>query len=297
MIQKDEVLFFSIHYRRSLFFEDTVLRIMNAGYKFLIYHTGGNNGFGKFAAQHPNIIYKETNPTSFDGAMMELRQSNLLDRYKYLVHLDNDCFLSGTTDLEEYLSECIEENYDFVCHTVSEPYLKYDEYPKGKHIIEVKDLRFADGDPPVPVPHFENAYLFISKSMWDRLSAHDVGHMRRFISAVHRNRAKIGAHKCRYMWNYTNYGNEWFHIGHLMEKYLTIENGQNLFKYNKESSFDQFRIAYFLAQEELYGYGIYRDNTIRENLNKLYDHMGGREYLLSKWNETVKGTCLENWNA
>ncbi len=295
MNNEDETLFFSIHYRRSLFFEDTVLRIANAGYKFLIYHTGGENRFDKFGIQHPNIIYRETTPTSFDGAMMELRQSNLFNGYKYLIHLDNDCFLSGTLELEEYLHECVEDRYDFVCHTVGKPYLEYNEYPKRKQITEVQDIKFLDGEPPVPVPHFENAYLFITKRIWDRLTVHDVGHMRRFIHAVYKNKAKIGAHKCKYMWNYTNYGMEWFHIGHLMEKYLTIESGQNLTKYNSQSSFDQFRIAYFVAQEEIYGHRIYQDNTIRNNLERLYEYMGSREYLLSIWNEITKETCMENW--
>jgi hypothetical protein len=234
--------------------------------------------------------------------MMAFKANNLLNIApiaQYIIHLDNDCFLSDTNELEEYIEEFIAGDYDYACHLVSQAVA--DQFKSDSHICHVTNQSIVyldDSGIPSPFPHYENAYQIMKKSMWDRLSVEEVGHHRKFIAALHKQGAKMGAHKASYLWDYTNWGKEWLHIGHIMEKHISLEGSstQELTKYNKNSDFDRFRAGYFAAQERYYGSKIYSDR-MHSRLQIYYAHFGGKDIVLDAWDRICRGTCMENWRV
>lgn len=300
MIDKSKIVFVSNYYRHSFFFKDTIRRILNSGYDVVIQSTGGSNEFGTLNLTHPQLSVVNAGNKSYDAGVVSLKENINFSKYDYIILLDNDLFMSSIVEMEEYIGEFIGGGYDFACHLVGEKYSNMYDYG-NKHIAEVKDQAFLPPeliDQPdilTPSPHWENAYLIVRREMWDKMSSLDVSHHRRFIHAVHRENAKLGSHKANYRWGFTNWGREWFHVGHLMSYYLYLE-GKNIEKFDRDSEFDLFRAGYFFAQEEKYGPGIY-SSKINESLMMLEKHIGGKSKALDVWNKYIKDTCMENWEA
>lgn len=298
-MKKEEVLFYSNHYKRCWFFEDTVRRIADAGYKWAILLTGSPGPFRHCHVDHPRVKFYETSQTSYDSGMVTFKRSGILLQpgVKYLVHIDNDCFLNGIQELEEYLEEFVDGGYDYACHLVGNPAAS--RYPTETHIAHVFDQKMIPSldtpDTPTPDPHYENAYQAIRVSAYQKLTEFDVGHHRRFLAALHKTGAKMGAHKASYRWDYSNWGKEWFHVGHIFEKYLQLEanNLAGIQRYNPDSEFDLFRCGFFVAQERCYG-NIYPSSFVPA-LEAYYAHMGGQDRALECWSRLTQGTCMENW--
>lgn len=300
MVDQDEVLLYSNHFKRCRFFEDTVRRLADAGYTWVILHTGPPGHFRECQVEHPFVVKMRANPTSYDSGMMTFKGAGMLEHpdVKYLVHIDNDCYLSGLDEFEAVLEEFVSGCYDYACHLVGRA--SNDRYASSGQLSRVDDQMFKDNgpnEPPTPEPHYENAYQIIRKQLWDKLSMHDVGHHRRFLKALADRGAVFGARKASYHWDYSNYGKEWFHVGHLFEKHLQLEanNRDAIRRYNPESDFDLFRAGYFAAQEEYYG-DIY-PAAFKAALAFYWTHMGGRTKCLDTWTKYTTGTCMENWKV
>lgn len=288
------ITFYTNYYKQTHFFDDTIRRIANAGYKWVVLLTGPPGPFRGCPIDHPNVQIVQGPPTSYDNGMMIFKQNNLLPETELICHIDCDCFLSGTEELEEYIQEFQDVEYDYACHTVGSP--ASSRYPTDTHIAPVYDQHFKDNgptEPPTPEPHYENAYQLIRKSIWNKLTVQEVGHHRRFLYALDQHGAKFGSHRANYRWDYTNWGREWWHIGHIFEKYSTIESGQSYDKYNSESEFDMFRAGFFAAQERIYG-DIYPE-PFRQRVHQFYEYFGGKQAVLNCWDIIVSGTCMENW--
>jgi len=295
MIDKSKVVFITNHFRRSLFFEATLKKILDLDYNVVVQNTGGRSEFGNLGLKHKNLTQFGNGQIAYDAGMVNFRRKFDFNEYEYVVLLDNDLFMSDTNELEEYLQEFIDGKYDFTCHLVGEDSSIL--YKNGdRHIAEVKDQTFTppgegmEADILTPAPHWENAYLIISQSMWKKMSVKDVSHHRRFIAAVHREGAKMGSHKASYRWGYTNWGKEWFHMGYLMDYYMALDRG-NVGRF-KETEFDLFRAGYFFAQLRTFGEGIYPPK-LAAVVTKLGVHVGGIDKALSCWDRNVMGTCME----
>lgn len=301
-INKSEVVIFSNHHRRNEFFEDTMLRFMKAGYFVMVQDTGGENPFGKFSVRFPGfLLHKQIASTSYDGGMMEWKRSNLFDKkVKYLVHVDNDCFVSDMSGFEEYLTEFIQDDYDFAGHLVSEASCNRYDYSNSR-LAPIKDMTITvpsnPNDIPTPQPHYETSYTIIKKDLWDDLTIEEVGHMRRFVVAMHNRGAKFASHKASYRWNYTSWGKEWLHLGDIMGKYYVLASNDP-FKYNPDGEFDKYRIGWFAFHDEVYPDSeVFAHPHIRARLNSLYEYFGGKEKVLDCWKALTKNTCMENWKA
>jgi hypothetical protein len=293
-----DITFYTNYYKQTHFFDDTIRRVANAGYQWVVLLTGPPGPFRDCPVNHPNVRIVQGPPTSYDNGMMIFKQKGLLPDTELICHIDCDCFLNGTDELHEYIDEFERDSYDYACHTVGST--ASNRYTSDGLIAPVHDQMFKDNgpsEPPTPEPHYENAYQLIRKSIWDKLTVHDVGHHRRFLYALHQHGAKFGSHKATYRWDYTNWGKEWWHIGHIFEKYSTLESAGHITKYNPESEFDMFRAGFFAAQEAWYGHDIY-PAWFHKRLNKFYDHFGGLDAVLYCWARVIQGTCMEigTWN-
>jgi hypothetical protein len=230
--------------------------------------------------------------------MMEWRRSGLLSGpHKYIVHIDNDLFLSGTREFTEYLEEFVQGGYDFAGHLVSQATCDRYQYSSGT-LAHVQDLWIqpatGPGDVATPNPHWETSYMILKTSLWESLTVEEVGHMRKFVIAMSQRGARMAAHKATYRWDYSAWGKEWFHLGHIMEKYSKLENSTP-FAYGPESSFDKFRVGW-LAFHKL----IYPESNIFSKvdarLTELVNYFGGEKVILDYFHDLARGTCLENWS-
>ena len=291
-MEKHQVGFYTNYYKQNYFFDDTLKSIANDGYQIKVLLTGPAGEFRTPRIQHPNIEIIENTPTSFDDGMRIFKQSGVLSSFDYLVYIDNDCFLSTTKELEEYLQEFEDGKYGYVCHLVGD--VDNNLYSTNSHICHVPEITVTHEEIPVCNPHFEATYQIIDRNVYDKLTPEEDIHHRKFLAAMIRHNTKIGAHKASYLWNYSSYGKEWFHIGHLMEKYYVIESGQNLGRYKESTDFDLFRLGFLAVQEDSYGIDIY-SSSFKKSLDKCLLLSGGRDKAINCWNKYTKNTCLENW--
>jgi hypothetical protein len=289
---EDKVTIVSNHHRRSLFFESTMQRLSDAGFKKIVIQNTGAGPMGNYQGPSSKII--NLGQSTYDNGMIKLKQTLSNDDSEYIVLIDNDCFLSDTNHFKEYLNDFEKGNYDFACHFIG-AHLYTDDYVFKGSLAPVTDQKILPADVfpwIVPDPHWENAYLIIRRSMWDKLSVDDVSHGRKYIAALVRENAKLAVHKALYVGTHSHYGDEWFHVGALMRHYHLIES-KKLGQVSVESPFDKARLGYFIFQEEIYG-DIYPGN-IKQNLEAFYTKLGGKDSCLTAWKELIKGTCMEGW--
>jgi hypothetical protein len=214
--------------------------------------------------------------------------------HEVILLIDNDCFLSGTEHLDKFLYDFVKGDYDFACHHVSRH--DYKGYQFEGCIAPVPDQKFGPANiyPGfVPIPHWENAYLLIRKELWDRLSEDDVSHTRKWIKAVVREKAKLGAHRAEYRATHTHFGDEWFHVGNLMNYYNKIDSGDAR-GFRHDSGLDMSRLGYFVAQADIYSIDIY-PQTQRRNLLKIVTSHG-KNHVLAAWERLTEGTCMQTWS-
>lgn len=272
---KQSTLIISNHHRRSYLFEQTMNMLWNNGYQNILIHDTGNCTWGKYQGKCSE--YKELGWISYDQGMIEFKKRIDTSKYKRIIMLDNDLFLSDINHFEKYLSEFITDKYDFACHHVSADCYKDYIYQQDNCItlLDKQDFIPTDVYPGfVPNPHWENAYLIITTELFNKISQDDISHGRKWIKAMARENARMGAHKANYKLIYSHYGPEWFHVGNLFGYYYRLENQQ---EFNPESTLDMSRLGYFFHQESFCP-GI----TPNGLLDKYKDF---ETVALKKWNE------------
>lgn len=298
----DRVLVISTHYKRSGFFETTVRRLLNDGFFVAVLDTGNGSFGGRFSVsvmRHKNLFTFSTNPTSYDGSMIEWK-TKFLPMFQpppdYIVYIDNDLYLSGTEELKQYLTEFVSKDIDFASHLVREDVRRRYSFAPGEQIALVDNMVIHPGEIPTPEPHFESSYMIIKHSLWEQLSTEDVGHMRKFITSISNHNAKIGAHYADYLWNYSAWGREWFHVGDIMNRYGQLDGSQP-FRHTG-SEYDLFRVGYFAAHEKYYpGSSILSAPQVKDRLVELYNLVGGKKEALACWDRISQNTCLQNWKV
>jgi len=281
------VLVISNHHRRSLYFEDTMKRIYDGGYKDIIIQETGSRRWGDYKG--PCQQYLNANSIPYDQGMINFKQhlKYTLTHYDTILLVDNDCFISDTNHLNQYIQDFRDGGYDFACHHVSASCYT-DEYKFQGCIAPVpkQEILPATVYPFfVPEPHWENAYLLIKTDMWNKLTLDDVSHGRKYIKALVREGAKLGAHRANYRSGFTHYGDEWFHVGNLMAFYYRLEKGQ---PFNEDSELEMSRLGYFFKMEEQYPGSV---------LSKLSNYNQLKDKAIVAWERLVKDTCMANWIA
>jgi hypothetical protein len=295
MIDKSRILIISNHHRRSLFFEDTMRRLHNNGFKRIFIQETGNLSYGPYKG--PSRKHWSIKEKSYDKGMVSFRKriTKRNDNIDVILYIDNDCFLGNIENFITYLNEFISGNYDFTCHFADPSH--YQDYKFNNSLIQqVKNQKILPAKiypGVVPNPHWENSYMLIKKECWDKLSENDISHGRLFIKALVREKAKIGVHKASYKLRYSHYGDGWFHVGNLMKYYYAVEN-LNLKGISLTSKYSLARFGYFIAQSNIYGSQIY-PSSIRANLSVICRKAGGRQKVLDNWNSLVEETCMRNW--
>ena len=233
---------------------------------------------------------------SYDGGMMNFKaitdhHKNDLN-YDCLYFIDNDLFLTNVDELQGYIDEFREGDYDLVCHLVSKKQQDDYSFEDGRVISHVPEIDFVHGDVvPAPTPHWQTTHWLMSRRLWDALQVDEVGHHRKLVYAAHKLGAKFGSHYANYRDKLTAWGEEWFHIGNLMLYYYHVENA-SIHRCRTDKPSDMFRIGYFAAQTRAYGDEIYPQH-IRNNLRQVYKHMGGRNAVLGLWDKWTASTCME----
>lgn len=298
---RDSTIILSNHHRRSPYFEDTLRRLHNDGWTVWVQETGGAK-WGQ--CQGPYAEHINSGTKSYDQAMIlwkralrQWQQAGKLDRVDRILFLDNDCFLSGTNHLQKYIQDFIDGGYDFASHHVSEDCYNDHVFEGDSCIAEVKNQTFEPADiyPGFcPNPHWENAYMLITKELYNKLSEADVGHGRKWIKAMVREGAKLGAHKAEYRLRYSHFGDEWFHVGNLMHYYYKIERGD--LSFSPDSELDMSRLGYFNSTVRAKFKQWFGPVTNTVRLPIANEH-GNYERSLEAWDNLISGTCMENWES
>lgn len=291
-INKDSILLISNHHRRSPFFESSMRRLWDDGFQNVIIQNTGGGEFCNYAGPAREIFNSSQIP--YDSGMVNFKARLANESCDAIALMDNDCFLGGTEHFKRYVEDFISGGFDFACHFIQAGmYAGLTE--KHGCIYKVPQVKMLSSDVfpfIVPEPHFENAYLLISKQMWDRLSSDDVSHGRKFIAALVREKAKFGAHEAKYVGSHSHYGDEWFHVGNLMSYYHHVESG-SIDCVSSGSQLDKSRLGYFAVMEDSYG-EIY-PASYKASLDRFYQRLGGRDQCRSAWNELTKDTCMMDW--
>jgi hypothetical protein len=232
---------------------------------------------------------------SYNKGMMSFKDQGLPGDPQIICLIDNDCFLESAGVLDNYVQDFEDGKFDWAAHHVGAR--EYgDHYCFDDSSIAVCPKQEFVMDPSGPWPHFaphphwENSFLLIRRSIWNQLNKYHLSHSRIWIMAVHNKGAKMGAHKASYRWNYTHFGEGWFHVGNLMRFYKKIEANQ---RFNQESNIEMSRLGYFLAWAELYPERT--PSLLTRYLNELEDEV--KDKARSGWQELIADTCMENWEV
>jgi hypothetical protein len=283
-----KLIFAANHHRRSFYFEDTISLFKD--HQVVIQETGSHSPWGEFGEKTDNIHYIDReDQISYDQSMIQFKDILMQFDWDIVVFLDNDLFLIGTDYFNRTIHDFIEQGYDFCSYFENG---SIDHYLYDGTIAEVKDQQFFEVSiyPGYkPVPHWENAYMYLTRDLYSRLSYEDLSNSRKMVKSIHSTGVKMGCKKTEYRAGYSHFGPEWLHMGNLMKYYYIIESGN--FSQLNHSQVDKIRIGYFLAQAEKYGRHIY-PQYLYQGILKAADYIN-KENVLYEWQQFISGTCLE----
>lgn len=246
--------------------------------------------WGRYAG--PQMTYLSLGNIPYDHGMMQFK-NNIPKNIDYdtILLIDNDCFVSDIGQTQRFIRDFQDKGYDFSCHLVAERmYEGYDFQTSSiQPVINQHFDTVAEEPKFIPRPHWENAYLLFSRTMWEKLTADDLSHSRKMIKSVFDHGGKMGVHEAKYRGVWSHYEKGWFHVGNLMAFYYKIAQEQDLSSLAKD---ELARVGYFYAQRDLYGKQIYPP--------KVQSFLGAQSKTLVEnareaWYELTVGTCMENW--
>lgn len=276
------------HHRRSLYFEDTIKLFPST--QVVIQETGAKSVWGEFGVKGDNIHYINTpEQITYDESMTRFRDILMQFDWDMVAFLDNDLFLTATNYFYKTLIQMETDGFDFVSYfeNGSEGNYEFNELIAPVYDQSYREVQEFPGFKPVP--HWENAYMFLSRELYQKLSKDDLSNSRKMIKAIHSNGAKMGTKKRECRTTYSHFGDEWLHIGNLMKYYYIVESYDisNIYKYDPVGL---IRIGYFLAHEKKYGktFPEYLCQSYRSIANKM-----GKESVEKAWKDFIGGTCLE----
>lgn len=288
-MDKSKVLFISNHHRRSPYFEESCRFIDAAGFHNLYIQNTGSGEFMHYMG--PASKYNNVGAVPYDTGMVYFKQrvSSLFPLAEVIVLIDNDLFFTGAKHLEKRIEDFIASGLDFASYFVNKE--NYDKYKKiNDTYYEVTDQQLLPSDQfPgfVPEPHWENALLLIKRSMWDRLTEDDLSHGRKWIAALKRENAKMGAHHVYHRGTHSHYADDFFHVGALMQFHHYIEHS-DLSKINTESNFDMARIGYMWSVQSKF-------QCLPMNYVIALNRLGHKEKAETSWFKLIEDTPMEDY--
>lgn len=287
MIDHSRVLVLSNHYYRSLYFEETMQDLWDKGFKNIFIQDTGSEAWGPY--QGPKSFYHRSGVISYDQGMVNFKKLLSGIDYDVILMIDNDCFIKDISQVNKFIHDFQQDNYEFSCHHVTKK--MYDGYQFGDSTIShVTNQTFEPCDiyPGFkPYPHWENAYLLITRKVWDSLSSNDISHGRKWLRAMWNMGVKMGAHIANFRMTYTQHGEGWFHVGNLMAYYHKLEKNE---LFDRSSQLDMSRLGYFYAQEAKYGSDTY-SSTIKARLDNIPPQVIAKA--MEAWKLLVNNTCME----
>lgn len=236
-----------------------------------------------FAGYH--VIYQDTSTISYDQGMVNFKTKDMLWNFDIVAFIDNDLFMSGTEYFTRLLNDFISGGYGFCSYLVSDADW---HYTLDGLIAPVTDQSYKETNDIYkfcPVPHWENAYMFLTRELWEKLTPDDLANSRNMIRAIHNSGAKMGTHKAGYKLTYSHFGPEWFHVGNLMKYYYIMEN-MDLSKLDLESDIDTSRIGLLLEQRNKYGRDFYQQGDFNLSLD-IITKQRPEQFFLDKWKSLV----------
>jgi len=288
----NNVLILSNHYRRSCFFESTMRKLYQAGFRDIWIQDTGASLWGPYrgpASRIGRIGYK-----TYDEGMVSFKREKIPSHIDTVLFIDNDCFINSASVVTRYLEDFKKGQFQWACHHISAVDYKPEQTFLSSTIEPCPSQTFESWDQPpyvTPVPHWENAFLMIDRQLWDKLTPGDVSHGRRMVKAAYDLGAKMGSHKAEYRRTYSHFGDGWFHVGALMIWHNYLEENK-LDRFNSESFMDMSRLGYFFAHESVYP-GEF-PLIISTRLKILKDKEAKAK---EAWSSLTSGTCLENWEG
>lgn len=272
------MIFSNCHRQVNAFNEITAKTLIDNEYSLILQDTSGHD---LIECPPGAEMLNAKAHLSYDAAMVNIHKE-VLHNAKYIVFIDNDFFMTDINHFQKYLNEFIEREFDFTCHFEYPGY--YDENPTmlENSIHSVVDPKTYQNTLIKPEPHWENSYMIIRTELYNKLSADDVSHGRKWLHAMNKLGAKMGGHYCDYRLRYTHYGPEWFHIGNLMGSYGKVET-RNYGSFDVTSKVESSRLGF-----------MFLDNPTMPGLSdaiKLF----GIDRCLKDWRDLSNGTCMENW--
>lgn len=294
-MNKSDIIIFCCHFKRSLFFEETMALFNKQGFNRIWIIETDTTPFGNYQGPCEKYFRAPHFPATCDIALIELSKQLKNVDYKYIFWTDYDLFFTKLNLFEQCLEQFEAERYDHVSRfKVKENMQKY--LFMGQ-IAHVQDCEIRPGDAindwPNLDPHFASGFEIYSKRYWDSLTDYDLNDHRRMFRKGFQQEFKMGAHKINYGPGEMFWNNEMFHISNLSAYYDMVE--QNNFSNLGPIPYHQFRLGYFAAQELYYGSDIY-GAIVQKNLQNAYNLLGGKDVCLTEWHKQVKGTCMESWH-
>lgn len=294
----NDILILCCHVKRSLFFEDSMKRLWNNGFKRIWIQQTGTDNFGPYSG--PNEYYFRAShiPALWDQHCLvgfhnktKKEQTN----FKYIFLVDFDLFMSGTKEFKECLEEISKGEYDHVSRfKIPSNQNNYDF--KDGVIATVSNIQIKPGntehDWPELNPHFATGFEFFSKRLWDSFTTYELGDGRRMYRAAIQKGFKMGAHKTNFGVEERFWNNELFHVSNLTYYYNKIGTG-DVSSLKTDNKLDVFKMGYFAAQERYYG-NVYPQNIAR-TLEQAYQQLGGKQRCLDEWDKEVAHTCMKGW--
>lgn len=281
-----KIILVTLYHRRSIFYEEGISKFLDAGYLLYLYATIDQSGFGNFGLIHDNVTMIDAQPGSFDNGMCDLKDILSKENWDTVVFIDSDNFFEDITYAEKLIKQFNESDYGF-CSYLENAFEYTSEYKFDGLIAEVKNQTFEAVDQPPytfkPNPHYENAFMLIKRTVWNKLKKDNFINTREIVKAVYDTKAKIGIHKREARLTYSHKGSGWFHVGNLTQYYNILEHGE-MHRLDLKSEIDKARIGYFLAQREKYGQEIY-SNYINLYLDQAIQLFGGEKSVLNSWNK------------
>lgn len=308
MFDRSRVVITTNHYRPIIFYELTIRNLIKRGYKkYVIQNTGGSTPTHilKVAFSGAEVLVSNF-PHNFSyydamGQLKSLLTPSVFPEADIVFFLDNDCFCTPEA-LDHYIEMFLEGNYDWTSHFPGQA--TSDQYfaDRNDELIHIQNQVVYRGNniPPgyyhpscpdfSPVPHYENAYMLLKRSIWDQMTSLEASHGCRFIDAVHtRFKGKIGALRANYsMPSYIQTGDGWVHLTRFMYMYIRLLEEGN----TRDQALMDARDIYqarmgIIALWDKWLSKLHMPSNIVRNLDKAYGLYGGQEACI----EALKKAC------
>ncbi len=321
MFNPQDILILCCWFKRNLFFEDSIRRLWDCGFKNIWLIETSPESWGSYQGpwfrylrapliQHPHM------PTLFSSwskaitiCQKEIKESGI--NYTHLFLMDFDLFLANTKEFLLTLDEVIRGQYDHVSRLRDAKEATLYQWPSNQYIIPIQETTFTPTSTGSDIfymqPEYTTGWEVFSRQLWESFSEYELGEWTRIMKAAVERDAKMGAQKSFYgaeirmngsTWPVISeraWGKEWFHVARLPLHYTLVETRQ-FDRLVSDHGPNLFRIGFFAKQEEIYGPGIY-PRKIRDDLEATYQHMGGREKCLKEWEIWVRDTPMQDWQA